>query len=167
MPNKWKLVVKDNIAPGRACLPQSWFEQAGPKNTGYVRVGKGKRAVTLLGHPPGSALDGEIHVRVGTFGLGVGGRKEDVQAVPLSVSGLGRQRAKQAITTGIGLVGLVLAVAGFGMEGLLNFNQHYMLYSGSNLVNGLMSAFSPLMQIAGAILIFIQATVFGTTTPGM
>jgi hypothetical protein len=91
---------------------------------------------------------------------------EQVQAEPLSVSEMKRKRARDAIT-GIGLLGLLLAVAGFGMEGLLNFNQHYMLYSGSNLVNGLMSAFSPLMQIAGAILIFIQATVFGTTSPGM
>jgi hypothetical protein len=150
-----------DTAPGRASLPKDWFEEPGHENTTYVRVGSGKQALTLIAQPRTNERGREIHVASGTLGLGANGTTE-VQAVPLSVRDLKRQRAKEAVT-GIGLLGLIIAVAGFAMEGFVNFNQHDAVYSGSNLTIGLMSAFYPFMQILGAILVFMKAAFFGTT----
>ncbi len=165
MPNSWTLNAKAEIAPGRASLPEDWFEEAGHEDTTYVRVTDtdGKRPLTLLAQPRAGAKGRQIHVAPGTFGLGAAGATE-VRAVPLSVRALKRQRAKEAVT-GFGLAGLVLAVVGLAMQGFLSFNQHDVVFNSSDLTIALMSAFSPLMQILGAILVFIKSTVFGTT-PG-
>jgi hypothetical protein len=161
MSNSWTLRAKADIAPGRASLPQDWFDQPGHEHATYVRVGSGKQALTLLAQPRTNASDREIYVAPGTLGLGASGTTQ-VPAAPLSVTDQKRQRAKEAVS-GFGLLGLIVAVVGFAMEGFVNFNQHDAVYGGSNLAIALMSAVYPFMQIIGAILIFVKATFFAST----
>jgi hypothetical protein len=160
LPDDWTLVASNEVAPGRASLPDDWFMQPGNEDTTWVQVNKGKDRKVLLAEHRASAKGRQIHVAPGTLGVAATVNAE-VQATPLSVSDLKRLRAKEAVT-GLGFIGLVLALAGFAMQGFLNFNQHYAVLNANDLTIGLMSAFSPLDQILGAILIFIKTTVFGS-----
>jgi hypothetical protein len=76
-------------------------------------------------------------------------------------------RVREELLTGLGLIGLLLAIAGAGMQGFLNFNQHRPIFDPSDLTLAILSVISPVTQIVGAIIVFVKSLVGATKgSPG-